>query len=94
MRLRLKTKLVLAISGMVAVVVVCFASIYISHKLDEVFAICDRITVLRDGSSVITLDAKQTSKAQVIKHMVGREITELFPRKSSTPGPRCSGSSP
>src|SRR5213595_1863056 len=63
------------------------ASIYISHKLDEVFAICDRITVLRDGSSVITLDAKQTSKAQVIKHMVGREITELFPRKSSTPGP-------
>src|SRR5436190_16002058 len=63
------------------------ASIYISHKLDEVFAICDRITVLRDGSSVITPDAKPTSKAQVIKHMVGREITELFPRKSSTPGP-------
>jgi D-xylose transport system ATP-binding protein len=62
------------------------ASIYISHKLDEVFAICDRITVLRDGSSVITLDAKQTKKAEVIKHMVGREITDLFPRKSSKPG--------
>ena len=63
------------------------ASIYISHKLDEVFAICNRITVLRDGSSVITLDAKQANKAEVIKHMVGREITDLFPRKSSKPGP-------
>ena len=63
------------------------ASIYISHKLDEVFAICDRITVLRDGSSIITLEAGQTNKAEVIKHMVGREITDLFPRRSVKPGP-------
>ena len=62
------------------------ASIYISHKLDEVFAICDRITVLRDGSSIITLEAKATSKGEIIKHMVGREISELFPRRPSTPG--------
>ncbi len=62
------------------------ASIYISHKLDEVFAICDRITVLRDGSSVITLEARQTNKAEVIKHMVGREITDLFPRRHSKLG--------
>jgi D-xylose transport system ATP-binding protein len=62
------------------------ASIYISHKLDEVFAICDRITVLRDGSSVITLDARQTNKTEVIKHMVGREITDLFPRHPAKPG--------
>ena len=63
------------------------ASIYISHKLDEVFAISDRVTVLRDGASVITLDTKQTSKAEVIKKMVGREITDLFPRRASKLGP-------
>src|SRR6266705_1966451 len=63
------------------------ASIYISHKLDEVFAICDRITVLRDGSSVITLAAAKTNKGEVIKHMVGREITNLFPRRPSKLGP-------
>jgi D-xylose transport system ATP-binding protein len=62
------------------------ASIYISHKLDEVFAVCDRITVLRDGSSVITRDAAQTNKIDIIKHMVGREITNLFPRRRSPRG--------
>src|SRR5437870_7880863 len=62
------------------------ASIYISHKLDEVFAISDRITVLRDGSSVITLDSAKTNKAEVIKHMVGREISDLFPRRAPKPG--------
>jgi D-xylose transport system ATP-binding protein len=62
------------------------ASIYISHKLDEVFAIADRITVLRDGSSVITLEARETNKTEVIKHMVGREIADLFPRHPATPG--------
>jgi len=62
------------------------ASIYISHKLDEVFAISDRITVLRDGSSVTTLDAAQTNKTEIIRHMVGREITDLFPRHPAKPG--------
>src|SRR5437773_9133740 len=62
------------------------ASIYISHKLDELFAVCDRITVLRDGASVATLETKQANKAQIIKHMVGREIGELFPRRWSKPG--------
>jgi D-xylose transport system ATP-binding protein len=54
--------------------------VYISHKLDEVFAISDRITVLRDGASIATLDAAQTNKAEIIKLMVGREIGDLFPR--------------
>jgi D-xylose transport system ATP-binding protein len=58
------------------------ACIYISHKLDEVFAIADRITVLRDGQSVATLNASQTDQSQVIRHMVGREITQLFPRRA------------
>ncbi len=62
------------------------ACIYISHKLDEVFGIADRITVLRDGSTVGTKNAADTSKAEVIRQMVGREIGDLFPRRTSQPG--------
>src|ERR1043166_8052577 len=61
------------------------ASIYISHKLDEIFAVSDRITVLRDGSSVGTFDAAQTNKTEIIRHMVGREIADLFPRRAANP---------
>ncbi len=59
------------------------ACIYISHKLDEVFALADRITVLRDGSTVFTADTPKTTKAEIIRQMVGREITDLFPRRTS-----------
>ncbi|MEO8350729.1 MAG: sugar ABC transporter ATP-binding protein, partial [Chthoniobacteraceae bacterium] len=59
------------------------ACIYISHKLEEVFAIADRITVLRDGSSVATQEISQTSPAEIIRQMVGREITDLFPRRTA-----------
>ncbi len=57
------------------------ACVYISHKLEEVFAVSDRITVLRDGKSVATLDAADTDRDAVIRHMVGREIGQLFPRR-------------
>jgi len=57
------------------------ALVYISHKLDEVFAIADRITVLRDGRSITTLEAAQTTKSEVIRHMVGRPLEDLFPRR-------------
>jgi D-xylose transport system ATP-binding protein len=62
------------------------ACIYISHKLDEVFASADRITVLRDGRSISTRAAAETDKARVIQEMVGREIGDLFPRRASVPG--------
>jgi D-xylose transport system ATP-binding protein len=62
------------------------ALIYISHKLEEVFAISDRITVLRDGQSITTLETAATNRDEVIKHMVGREIGQLFPREAPTPG--------
>ena len=62
------------------------ACIYISHKLDEVFALADRITVLRDGASIVTLVTHATTIPAVIKHMVGREITDLFPRRASSAG--------
>jgi D-xylose transport system ATP-binding protein len=62
------------------------ACIYISHKLEEVFAVADRITVLRDGATITTQAAADTTRAAVIRAMVGREITELFPRHSAHPG--------
>ena len=62
------------------------ACVYISHRLDEVFALADRITVLRDGTSVTTLETARTSKSEVIRHMVGREITDFFPRRAPAPG--------
>ena len=62
------------------------ASIYISHKLDEVFGIADRITVLRDGTTVSTKSTAETNRAEVIRHMVGREISDLFPRRVTHPG--------
>ena len=62
------------------------ALIYISHKLEEVFAIADRITVLRDGESITTLETASTDRDAVIKHMVGREIGDLFPRRAPAPG--------
>ncbi|MDE2291458.1 MAG: sugar ABC transporter ATP-binding protein, partial [Elusimicrobia bacterium] len=62
------------------------ACVYISHRLDEVFALADRVTVLRDGRTVGTQRAAQTTKGEVIRRMVGREITDLFPRRASQPG--------
>jgi D-xylose transport system ATP-binding protein len=60
--------------------------VYISHKLDEVFSIADRITVLRDGKSIVTLQKTQTNKNEIIRHMVGREIKDLFPRRTTQKG--------
>jgi len=53
--------------------------IYISHKLDEVFTLSDRITVLRDGKTVSTNRAADTDKNRVIADMVGREVGDIFP---------------
>ncbi|WP_414664001.1 sugar ABC transporter ATP-binding protein [Horticoccus sp. 23ND18S-11] len=59
------------------------ACVYISHKLGEVFAIADRITVLRDGASIVTLDRAAATIPLVIRHMVGREIADLFPKRTA-----------
>jgi D-xylose transport system ATP-binding protein len=53
--------------------------IYISHKLDEVFRISDRVTVLRDGRTVGTDATRSLTEAQVIARMVGREVGDIFP---------------
>ncbi|MCX6141713.1 MAG: sugar ABC transporter ATP-binding protein [Ignavibacteriales bacterium] len=60
--------------------------VFISHKLDEVFHIGDRITVFRDGERIATLEASQTSRDEVIKHMVGREIHQIYPAKATGVG--------
>jgi D-xylose transport system ATP-binding protein len=62
--------------------------VYISHKLDEVFRIADRVTVLRDGSSIVTRNAEDLSPEKVIEHMVGRKLDTLMPPRQSTPGER------
>lgn len=54
--------------------------IYISHKLDEVFEMSDRITVLRDGKTVATHAASDLNKEKVIQLMVGREVGDIFPK--------------
>lgn len=55
--------------------------IYISHKMDEIFKISDKITVLRDGEYVNTWAAKDISNDILIKQMVGREINEIYPKQ-------------
>ncbi len=62
------------------------ACVYISHKLDEVFALADRITVLRDGVTQGTLAVAATDPGEIIRLMVGRRIEDLYPRRQSAPG--------
>jgi inositol transport system ATP-binding protein len=57
------------------------AIIYISHKLDEIFEIADEVTVLRDGQYVDTKYVKDTTRQELVSMMVGRELTQLFPKK-------------
>ncbi|WP_306119078.1 MULTISPECIES: sugar ABC transporter ATP-binding protein [unclassified Roseitalea] len=54
--------------------------VYVSHKLEEIFAICDRATVLRDGRWVSTKPVAEHDHHSLIVDMVGREITDLFPK--------------
>ncbi len=60
--------------------------IYISHRLEEIFALADRVTVLRDGESVGTNAVDQLNEAQMIKLMVGREVSSIYPPAEGVPG--------
>lgn len=59
--------------------------IYISHRLEEIFRIADRVTVLRDGEYITTKDINETNKDELIRYMVGRELTDAFPVYTGTP---------
>jgi inositol transport system ATP-binding protein len=56
--------------------------IYISHKMEEIFCIADRITVLRDGKLIGTKTAAETGNAELISMMVGRELSDVFPSRA------------
>ena len=60
--------------------------IYISHRLEEIFALADRVTVLRDGESVGTNPVDEINEAALIKMMVGREVTAIYPAAEGVPG--------
>ncbi|MBL8091028.1 MAG: ATP-binding cassette domain-containing protein [Anaerolineales bacterium] len=60
-------------------------SIMISHKLKEVIEIADTITVLRDGQTVATLSKDEVTEHKLIKHMVGREINNIYPKREHKP---------
>lgn len=60
--------------------------VYISHRMEEIFEICDRITVMRDGRTVDTKAIPETNFDEVVKKMVGRELTERYPARNPSPG--------
>jgi ABC-type sugar transport system ATPase subunit/ribose/xylose/arabinose/galactoside ABC-type transport system permease subunit len=70
------------------------AILYVSHRFEDIFALADEVTVLRDGQRVWTGPIKETSGPALIRHMVGREVVAAPPRLDRAPGPvrlRCRG---
>lgn len=61
--------------------------IYISHKMEEIYALSDRITVLRDGHRVGTAPATELPQERLVQWMVGRKVDQFFPKRAATPGP-------
>ncbi|MCI8376775.1 MAG: sugar ABC transporter ATP-binding protein [Lachnospiraceae bacterium] len=60
--------------------------IYISHRLEEIFEICDKITVMKDGCFVDCVATTEIDKDQLMRKMVGRELTQMFPERNVKPG--------
>jgi rhamnose transport system ATP-binding protein len=60
--------------------------VYVSHRLEELFRIADRVTVLRDGAPVATRRMADVDQAELIRLMVGREISAVFPKTAVAPG--------
>ena len=62
------------------------AIVYISHKMKEILEISDEVTIMRDGKWIATRESKDLTTNEIIKLMVGRELTNLYPPKSTVPG--------
>ena len=62
------------------------AIIYISHKMEEILEISDEVSIMRDGKYVGTWDAKELTTDLIISKMVGRELTNRFPKRENVPG--------
>ena len=63
-----------------------FSSIYISHRMKEIFELGERITIMRDGKYITTDDVKDLSEDQIISMLVGREINDLYPKQATEVG--------
>ncbi|WP_127795066.1 sugar ABC transporter ATP-binding protein [Agromyces sp. LHK192] len=62
------------------------ALLFISHRFDEIFALCDTVTVMRDGAYVATTPIAETTVDDLVRQMVGRDVTELFPKTEAEIG--------
>ena len=60
--------------------------VYISHKMDEIFEICDEVSVLRDGQLIMTKSTKETNMEELVSAMVGRSLSQRFPPVDNVPG--------
>ena len=60
--------------------------IYISHRLEEIFEICDRVSVMRDGKHIITMNVAETNQMELISHMVGRDLNMTYPERKTEIG--------
>lgn len=60
--------------------------LFISHKLEEIFELCDRVTVMRDSKHIITTDSDKLTKDELISYMVGRKLDNLFPKTETHRG--------
>lgn len=62
------------------------AVIFITHRLDEIYAICDRMTILRDGCYIGTREVKDITKSEMIEMMIGRQLTNQYPQRENKIG--------
>lgn len=62
------------------------ATLFVSHKLEELFELCDRVTVMRDGEHILTDDMTNITEEKLISAMVGRSLNDLFPKEFGTKG--------
>lgn len=60
--------------------------IYISHRMEEIFRITDRVSVLRDGEYITTVNTKETDRRKLVEYMAGRELKEDYPHRKNQPG--------
>ena len=60
--------------------------VYISHRMEEIFELCDRISVLRDGTYIGTKKIPETNMNEIVKMMIGREIGERYPKRDCAIG--------
>src|SRR5437764_237738 len=63
-----------------------YAVLFISHRLEEVFACCQRVTIMRDGRFVRTAPVEEVTVDDIIRSMVGRDLDTLFPKSHTDPG--------